>query len=67
MTTVYVKDAVQSSNIVDNGESYYCKTKPIFTFLTKQFINGLESRSNCNSYKYGTFWKYNSVETSINT
>ena len=46
MTTVCVKVPVQSSNIVDNGESYYCKSKPIFTFLTKQFIDCLESPSN---------------------
>ena len=46
MTTVSVRDPVQNSNIVDNGESYYCKSKPIFTFLTKQFIDFLESPSN---------------------
>ena len=49
MTTVCVKDPVQSSN--------YYQNLPIFTFLTKQFIDGLESRSNWkgNSYKYGTY------------
>ena len=46
MTTVSVKDPVQNSNIVDNGESYYYKSKLIFIFFTKQFIDGLESRSN---------------------
>ena len=57
MTTVCVKDPVQSWNKVDNGESYYCKSKPIFTFLTKQIKEGLESRGNWkgNSYKYGSY------------
>ena len=57
MTTACVKDPVQSSNKVDNGESYSCKSKPIFTFLINQLIDGLESRSNWkgNNYKYDTY------------
>ena len=42
MTTVSVKDL---------GESYYYKSKLIFIFLTKQFIDGLESRSNWKTLK----------------
>ena len=41
-----VKDAVHSSNIVHYGESHYYETKPIFSFLIRQFIAGLESRKN---------------------